>query len=1458
MAAAAPKEDPYEENWTESFDQGELKAIGSGVAVDDSGNAYVIGRYQKRVLDETIWLSYIMCYDSEGKVAWRQDQQTNSRYSDITVSDVNKRVYCIAQLGNHCRIRISTLSGGSRWSDHYLSNAVAKGLTLDQQGNIFITGRGSGDFFDDYEKGSGSSFLIKYRQNGEVAWKRRIGYDTPIGNGFGNTEKIASDSEGNTFVTGTAFSDFVGTNLSPKTEDDPSGKPDIFLIKFDPAGAIRWARQFGTINYDTVRNLTVDESGNIYVIGYTDKREVGNASIDELIVKYDNNGTQKWMAINSTGKREYGYSIAAGPTGAIYTSGVTIDPNTNETSTNLFKYDPKTGKERWNIFTQSNPGNNPTSIAVGPISEGTVADAVFLQRNTTVESSPGVFGPGALAELTRYSSPDSDGDGLLDDWETVGVPYTDSAGVYQYLVLPNADPYHKNLYVEFDSMPGTNLSNSAIQDLEAAFATAPLTNPDGTTGIILTIEKDESDFTNIPSWQLTGEFLSGFDGYRTQFFGTKQDRAEPNRVAAKAYAYRYGVFAHASTPNSIGGIAQISGDNFVLFDNNVNQQGHAPVFMHEFGHCLGLRHGGSDNINGKTNYPSIMNYVLSYQYTWNASFWEMDYSRADASTLTTVNESSIQESDGVSSEEGYYKDYHMPFGVVSDNLGNRSVKYVQLNGSPTDFSDEFGTQTQDGIISDGTEQDLNYVSTRDESKLSVYSSPGQTFTPHDDWGNITLKLKATKTGEAANAISDIPVELTVEARDWIENNFPIPPGSNYAPSIEGPGSQALEANTATAALEITIGDNEDEPAELILTAFSDNQEVVDDAGITLSGSGSNRIVVINPVQDSTGGVATITLRVTDLGERSAETHFAVEVTAFEDFPPLISIPTNGTVFKNATSIPFDFSISDIEDSPTDLVVTASSSSQALIPDENITLDGFGSNRSITVATTEAFNDFVNITLTVADSNNQTTDATLRLFVQDNYIPQLYTPNSQTIQQNALSSAIPFTAFDNNEETKKLTFLATSDNQELISDDNLSFETHDHNHSLLVTPTPGKAGGPVTITLTISDNGGLVTETTLQVWVDSTVSNPWLQTTPLTHMPTPRQNFATIVVDKKIYAIGGTSRFTYIDTVEEYDPISDTWTTKKEMPTARQDAAVAEVDGFIHVLGGQLHNYEDNITSAHERYDPQTDTWSSQANTPTPREGAAAATLTGKIYLFGGKNYSEGTLARIDVYDPSTNTWERKQDMPFSDQNLKVSVIENRAYILGGISNPSSIWEYEPESETWTQKANLPTPRARLSTTTLEGKIYTIGGLRNPSAKIEIYDPSTDTWSVGPSMPTARGGLGAATVSGSIYAIGGRATYENYTDIPSLSLVEKLSFASLDIPKAILSFRIHNPEQKESGSQFTLIWEEPDSDYVIESSATLKDDWENVPKDSATGEPTEKHLTIKLESNPQFFRIRLAE
>ncbi len=272
------------------------------------------------------------------------------------------------------------------------------------------------------------------------------------------------------------------------------------------------------------------------------------------------------------------------------------------------------------------------------------------------------------------------------------------------------------------------------------------------------------------------------------------------------------------------------------------------------------------------------------------------------------------------------------------------------------------------------------------------------------------------------------------------------------------------------------------------------------------------------------------------------------------------------------------------------------------------------------------------------------------------------------------------------------------------------------------------------------------------------------------MTTARWDLSTCVVDGKIFAIGGASGYASrpLRTVEEYDPATDTWTTKSEMPTARQGLSISVVNGKIYAIGGidaSGGSYPSAKTfSTVEEYDPATDTWTTKSEIPTARGFHSANVVDGRIYVFGGA-ISCPWCARImtlEMYDPATDTWTRKGDIPRSISTASTSLVDGKIYAIGGEGTVRRIDEYDPVTNTWTRKADMPTPRTDLSTSVLDGKIYVIGGDRGSSyqgiATVDVYDPATDTWTTAPDMPTPRIGPRTSVVDGKIYAIGGLTTW----------------------------------------------------------------------------------------------------
>lgn len=137
---------------------------------------------------------------------------------------------------------------------------------------------------------------------------------------------------------------------------------------------------------------------------------------------------------------------------------------------------------------------------------------------------------------------------------------------------------------------------------------------------------------------------------------------------------------------------------------------------------------------------------------------------------------------------------------------------------------------------------------------------------------------------------------------------------------------------------------------------------------------------------------------------------------------------------------------------------------------------------------------------------------------------------------------------------------------------------------------------------------------------------------------PRWFLSVCILNGKIYVIGGQGKDGSLSSVDVYDPVSDTWESKAPLLTPRCILGTAVVNNKIYAIGGyRFVNPEqiDQIKNCQtvEEYDPGTDTWVNRSLMPVPR-GVHSAVINNKIYLPGGGD----TDPFIDhkelfVYDP---------------------------------------------------------------------------------------------------------------------------------------------------------------------------------------------------------------------------------
>jgi hypothetical protein len=396
----------------------------------------------------------------------------------------------------------------------------------------------------------------------------------------------------------------------------------------------------------------------------------------------------------------------------------------------------------------------PFDTSVMPLATNRVLISI-----TSSETGSTVLGSCDFTLTVVDPAQDTDGDGLLNGWETAGLDVNNDGTIDLALSQP---PYgarwdHKDLFVEIDfmnsalagsdcgalpscSMPAQHSHQpraDALQDVIDIFSAAPVGNPDGTTGISLHAMVDEA----VAEHQYI-KFQFGSPGVANDFddiklgapavvcdgsFGTTAERLNAdceNILAARRKVFRYAIFGHTliEAPGALG-VAELPGNDLLmtLDTSSVSppiQSGgllQATTFLHEFGHTLGLGHGGADGINCKPNYISAMNYAYDDQV--------MDYSRKQ---LDPLNEQNLSEPAGVGGPSGVLAYY----GVDGASRSSPADGPIDWNGN--------GAESDTGVNAD-----VNYD--KSEHQASCGPSPDQTaLQGYDDWANLLYDFRQTR------------------------------------------------------------------------------------------------------------------------------------------------------------------------------------------------------------------------------------------------------------------------------------------------------------------------------------------------------------------------------------------------------------------------------------------------------------------------------------------------------------------------------------------------------------------------------------------------------------------------------------------------------------------------------------------------------------------------------------------
>ena len=253
--------------------------------------------------------------------------------------------------------------------------------------------------------------------------------------------------------------------------------------------------------------------------------------------------------------------------------------------------------------------------------------------------------------------------------------------------------------------------------------------------------------------------------------------------------------------------------------------------------------------------------------------------------------------------------------------------------------------------------------------------------------------------------------------------------------------------------------------------------------------------------------------------------------------------------------------------------------------------------------------------------------------------------------------------------------------------------------------------------------------------------------------------ATLLPNGKVLVAGGTSydashvTFTYLRSVEQYDPATGAWTASASLITGRQNhTATLLPNGKVLVAGG--YDGGNGLASA-ELYDPATGTWMAAAAMLGSGGAGATATLlqNGKVLVVGGSFYtpSGGTghgywdyRRYVSLYDPSNGTWAGSQLTTARSSHTATLLPNGKVLVAGGLngtysSGLASAEIYDPTTGTWTPTGSLTAARSAHSAALLpNGKVLVAGGGNTISlSSAELYNPATGTWTATGAMTDAR-------------------------------------------------------------------------------------------------------------------------
>ncbi len=248
---------------------------GYGIAVDGTGNVYVVGD------SNDTWGSPVRAFQGNGDAF-------------------------VTKLDSSGNLLWSTFLGGDDFDEGF-GIAVDGNLTA----NVYVTGyswAGWGEpvqGFSDYS----NAFAARLASNGAVVWNTFLGGGEATT--YGQAIAVDSNATANVYVTGWSDASWGPSPVRPYT-----GLDDAFAARLGSTGGLVWNTFLGGSGQDAGYGIAVDQNGNVYVAGdsNTTWSEVPvrpfSAGADAFAAKLDSSGSLTWYTFLGGSGEDHGTVIA--------------------------------------------------------------------------------------------------------------------------------------------------------------------------------------------------------------------------------------------------------------------------------------------------------------------------------------------------------------------------------------------------------------------------------------------------------------------------------------------------------------------------------------------------------------------------------------------------------------------------------------------------------------------------------------------------------------------------------------------------------------------------------------------------------------------------------------------------------------------------------------------------------------------------------------------------------------------------------------------------------------------------------------------------------------------------------------------------------------------------------------------------------------------------------------------